>query len=100
MIMPCYEPSPRELVLQESAMQTARDWTSRWLRTLADDGRPVDGGWPGTVQEARGCVATAVGRALVERAMPALTRDELSRITRMTYDEARRLWRTSAGKPR
>jgi hypothetical protein len=93
-------PGPlREVLLEESAAQAARDWTSRWFRTLADDGRPVEGGWPGTVQEARACVAAGATRVLEQRAMPALTSDELSRLTRMTYELARRLWRTSAGQP-
>jgi hypothetical protein len=87
----------REIVLQETAAQAARDWTGRWFRTLADDGRPVEGGWPGTLREARACVAADAGRVLEGRAMPALTRDELSRVTRITYEHARRLWRTSAG---
>lgn len=91
--------SRRKLVLQETAAQAARDWTIRRFRTLADDGWPVEGGWPGTIQEARAYVAADAGRVLEQRAMPALTWDELSQLTRMTYDEARRLWRTRAGQP-
>lgn len=87
----------RDRVLRETAVDTARAWTSRWFRTLADDGRRVEGGWPGTVQEARARVAADAERALVDLAMPALTRDELSRITRVTYEEARRLWRAGVG---
>lgn len=85
----------RELVLQEAAADAARAWTSRWFRALADDGRRVEGGWPGTVKEARARVAADAGRALEGSSMAALTLEELGRLTRTTYDEARRLWRAS-----
>jgi hypothetical protein len=110
MVMLPSEPSPhrdepstgtrRELVLEETASQAARDWTSRWFHTLAADGRPIEGGWPGTVQEARACIAVDAGRVLEQRSMPALTREELGRLTQMTYEHARRLWRTTAAPPR
>lgn len=87
----------RKLMLEASAAQSARDWTRRWLHTLASDGRPIEGGWPGTLPEARACVAADAGTALRKLSMPALTREELSHLTRLTYDQARRLWRSSAG---
>ena len=86
----------RELVLQQAAAHTARVWTSGWFRTLASDGRRAVGGWPGTLQEARTRIAADAGRTLEEISMTALTRDELSRITKITYEEARRLWRAGA----
>jgi hypothetical protein len=89
----------RELVLQESAARTARVWTSGWFRSLSGEGRRVEGGWPGTVQEARARIAADAARALEDVSMPALTRDELIRLARITYEQARRLWRTSAGQP-
>jgi hypothetical protein len=87
---------PREIMLQATALGTAREWTTRWFRTLAEDGRPIEGGWPGTMHEARARVAADAANALHHSAMAALTREELGRLTRTAYDEARRLWRASA----
>ena len=87
----------RELVLRATVARTASNWTNRWFRTLADDGRRVEGGWPGTLPEARARIAADAERALGDLSMPALTQDELGRLTRMTYEEARRLWLAGVG---
>ncbi len=92
----CSAAPTRGLVLQQAAVRTARTWTSAWFRALAGDGRRVEGGWPGTVPEARARIASDAARTLEGLSMAALTRDELSRVTRMTYEEARRLWRANA----
>lgn len=88
--------SPRELMLHEAALSTARAWTTGWFRTLREDGRRVEGGWPGTIHEARGRINADASNALTTSSMPALTREELGRLTQTTYEEARRLWRASA----
>ncbi len=87
---------PRELVLQEIAVDSARAWTSRLFRALADERRRVAGGWPGIMTEARATLAGDAARVLDDRAMAALTRDELSRLTWVMYREARRLWLAAA----
>jgi hypothetical protein len=87
---------PRELALHEIALSTARQWTTGWFRTLAEDGRRVEGGWPGTIHEARGRIAADASNELLRTSKPALTREELGRLTQTTYEEARRLWRASA----
>jgi hypothetical protein len=86
----------RAVLLHEAAVAAARAWTSSWFRTLADDGRRIEGGWPGTLPEARGRVSVDAARALAGSSMTALTREELKRLTRTTYEEARRLWRALA----
>jgi hypothetical protein len=90
------EVPPRAVVLREMAVGAARSWTKRWLSTLEADGRAVEGGFPGTVSEARAVLAHFAGRALVDLGAPALAREELPELTRITYDEARRSWRGSA----
>jgi hypothetical protein len=42
--------------------------------------------------EARTRAAAEARRVLIERSMAALTHDELERLARITYDEARRSW--------
>lgn len=88
----------RDVVLEETAGQAARAWTSSLFGALAGDGRPVEGGWPGTVPEARGRIAAFAARTLEGMSLPPLTSDELSHLTRITYEEARRIWRAEAGR--
>jgi hypothetical protein len=86
---------PREHVLEEAALDAARTWTARCIEDLERDGRRIEGGWPGTLHEARGRCAQLAACTLSRLSMPALTWDELDRITQITYVEARRLWMAS-----
>ncbi len=85
----------RDHVLDEAAHDAARAWVRQWMDDLAREGRPVEGGWPGTLKEARGRCAELSTRMLARSAMVAPARDELDRITQITYAEARRLWRAA-----
>lgn len=85
----------RDLLLRETALAGARAWMNGWLRTLAEEGRPVEGGWPGTLGEARARARHDATRALAREAMTAPSRDELEDLARLINDEARRLWRAS-----
>jgi hypothetical protein len=87
----------RDTLLERASLEAARAWTTEFRAELARDGRPLEGGWPGTMPEARMRASAHASRALVERSMSALTYDELGRIARITYDEARRSWRAVAG---
>jgi len=82
----------REQLLDEIALDAAHTWTRAYRLELAREGRHAAGGWPGTMAEARARALASAVRALSERAMPAPTNDELERITRATYREARRTW--------
>lgn len=86
----------REALLASAAREAAQKWANAYREELARDGRPVEGGWPGTMPEARARGAACAGRHLVERAMSVLTYAELGRVARITYDEARRCWRSVA----
>jgi hypothetical protein len=87
--------SSREQFLDATALDAARTWTRQVVRELSGSGRAIAGGWPGTVKEARGLCGTLATRALVARSMSPLARDELGRLTRISYDEARRIWRAN-----
>gem|GEM_PF-2944622 len=88
--------SPRELVLRDLAVEVGQAWAKGWLSSLANEGRAVEGGWPGVVSDARARIRELAARALVRLAMPALDHAELARLTHITYDEARRVWRSRA----
>jgi hypothetical protein len=88
----------RENFLRETAVDAAHVWEKGWRRALASDGRRVEGGWPGTIPEARMRVGAHVGKALLERSMSALTHEEFDRVASIMYEEARRCWR-GAGSP-
>lgn len=82
-------------------MDAAHTWTNALRLELAREGRRVEGGWPGTLPEARARVTAEASRVLLERSLPGFTHDELARAARLTYDEARRSWRShSEGGPR
>jgi hypothetical protein len=84
----------RDTLLETSALRVAREWATAYRGELARDGRRVAGGWPGTLSEARMRAGAYVGRVLSKRSMRALSHDELGRVARITYDEARRAWHT------
>lgn len=84
-------------LLEQAALDAARAWTRAYCAELVREGRRVEGGWPGTIREARAHAATEGAIVLSKQSMTALTHDELDRLTRITHLEARRFW---AGKAR
>lgn len=89
----------RATLLEKAALDAARSWTATCFAALAQEGRRVDGGWPGTIREARTLVAAEATRALAGQAL--LTHEELDRLAQTTYEEARRAWlRSSRGASR
>jgi hypothetical protein len=72
-----------------------RRWFASWREDLLRQGRAIEGGWPGTLPEARALVAASVAPAFTQRRMPILTNEELIWAMRATYDEARRAWLAS-----
>jgi hypothetical protein len=79
-------------LLERAAFDAARSWAGACCAELAREGRRVEGGWPGTMPEARTRAAAEAGRSLAARSMTALTHDELNQLARITYNEARRSW--------
>jgi hypothetical protein len=94
--MPIPARGPRDVALEGAAIDAARKWTTGCFDLLAHEGRAIEGGWPGTMNEARARSADLAGRALLTLALPRMTHEEHGRVARITYDEARRLWRASS----
>lgn len=73
---------------EDAAADAGRLWADSVRTELEAEGRPVTGGWPGTMSEARAKLPGDVGRGLES--------DEVSRLTRVLYRAARDSW---LGKP-
>ena len=89
-------PAIRADVLRDIALQAARSWATECISALAAEGRPVAGGWPGTMSDARARAGALATRTLGTHAMTALDHDELRDLTHATYKEAQRCWRDRA----
>ena len=90
----------RRVLLQEAAIAAGRSWFDSWRVDLSGEGRAIEGGFPGTIREARSRVAPAVAIALSQKRLPRVTDEELGRAMRTTYDEARRVWLASPDRRR
>lgn len=86
----------REELLEQAALDAARSWTRAYCADLAREGRRVEGGWPGTIREARARAAREGAKVLSKQSMTGLTHDELDRLARITHVEARRFWAENA----
>jgi hypothetical protein len=89
--VPPPDPARREF-LDRTASSTGVNWSSSIRRVLIDEGRPVSGGFPGTMSEVRTQVATLVGLALRNARMPHLSPEEREWSARLAYAVARKDW--------
>jgi LmbE family N-acetylglucosaminyl deacetylase len=85
----------RTVVLEQAAVDAARSWVAACCAELAGQGRRVEGGWPGTIGEARARVAAEAMRVLGAPSMTQLSHLELGRLAQITYKEARHAWTRS-----
>ena len=86
---------------QPAALGTA--WAISACEELMHSGRRIEGGFPGTVPEARSRVQRELSRLLAKHGLPPLQPNELVAATSATYEQAKREWhvagRIRAGKP-
>jgi hypothetical protein len=82
----------RRALLSERPVALGAYWAKVWCEEMQREGRAIDGGWPGTLPEARARVRAVLDPELTRRKMPLLTLDELVAATRAAYEEARREW--------
>ena len=81
----------RRLIKQEpAALGTA--WAIDSCEELRQSGRSVEGGWPGTVKEARVRVQRELTRLLAARGLAPLRPEELVAATSAAYEQAKRAW--------
>lgn len=82
----------RRVILERGAVSSGASWVKLVCDRLHDQGRAVAGGWPGTMAEARACVADRLHRELSTRGLPPLGKDELDVAANATYAHAKKHW--------
>lgn len=82
----------RKALLTDLPIKIGTGWAEGWREEMIKQGRPIAGGWPGTIGEARARVAAHFERELRRRKMALLTSDELAAATRAAFGQARRDW--------
>jgi hypothetical protein len=83
-------------VLAECVRVLAAAWVASWRETLLRDRRAIEGGWPGTVGEARALVTQRLLPELAKRGLSAPAPEVLARVSHETYVTARRAWLAAA----
>jgi hypothetical protein len=88
-------PKAQPLGAPSSSLERAVDaageaWAVAWANTLHGEGRPVSGGWPGTLSEARGRVAACISKRV--GAARRIGPEELEQLARRAYAAARKAW--------
>jgi hypothetical protein len=82
----------RSALILEASLLLGSRWTRDWCEELLRTGRALEGGWPGTLPEARMRVASYLRSELTKLQMAELNADELASATRSTYEQAKREW--------
>jgi len=89
----------RRRLIEERPPALGVTWALDSCADVTGSGRRVEGGWPGTVPEARMRVLRGLTHELAARGFAPLSQSELSAATSTVYDRARREWQL-AGKAR
>jgi hypothetical protein len=89
----------RRLLIQERPPALGVSWALDSCADMTSSGRRVEGGWPGTIPEARQRVLRGLTHELQARGFAPLSPSELTAATATVYDRARREWQL-AGKAR
>lgn len=90
------EAERREEFLREQPLLIGAEWAKAVCGEALQTRGSIDGGWPGTVPEARGRIAHALGQQLTARRWPALTSSELTAAASAAYHQARRTWQVAS----
>lgn len=83
----------RSRLMRELPVSLGVRWASDALREVTLEGRKIEGGWPGTLPEARGRVRRDLTQALEAKRFAAAGEDELATATATAYASAREEWR-------
>lgn len=84
----------RQAFIGRLIAELGEGWAKRFRDELDKEGRPAEGGWPGTLGEARSCIDTSVLPALLRANMQAPTTVERIALARALYISAKTHWRS------
>jgi len=96
---PSWPPGANERVAVElvpllagPALQTAERWATRVMSRIRGDSRPICGGWPGTVSEARALITEDLLPHLTGESLVEFERAGYAQVARFLYQGAREYW--------
>lgn len=89
----------REQLLLELPVQIGSEMADAWKAEMARQNRAIEGGWPGTLGEARAQALAYFGRELLARKMPPLNSAEATSVTSLVYAKARQNWLAAVNHP-
>jgi|ERR1041384_6183451 hypothetical protein len=87
---------PRGPLLREASEAIGVTWVLDYSATLERSGRRIEGGWPGTLPEARVRVLASLPQQLSARGVAPLTPQEIVVASAITSVEAKRRWQIAA----
>jgi hypothetical protein len=90
----------RALLLLNRPAALGASWALQCLEGMRQSGRAVEGGWPGTLPEARGRIVSNLSQELRSLGLAQLDHDELVAATATAYEEAKRCWQVELKRPR
>ncbi len=82
----------RRSILREGPSAIGAAWADALCANVTSEGRPISGGWPGTIVEARARIARHLHEELARRGLPPPCREELDAATCATYACAKTQW--------
>lgn len=85
-------PDSRGRLLRETSEAEGATWAREYLETVEKSGRAIEGGWPGTLPEARARVLRSLPSALSARGFSPLNAREVAVASAMLSAAARRSW--------
>lgn len=83
---------PRSRLLRETSEAVGASWALNYLDAIQQSGRRIEGGWPGTLPEARTRMLNSLPQALSSRGLPPLSPQEIIAASSITSAEAKRRW--------
>lgn len=92
-------PESRGALLREASEAIGARWVLDYSASVQQSGRRIEGGWPGTLPEARSRVLASLPQELSSRGAPPLSPQELVVASAAASAEAKRRWRVAAKRP-
>ena len=86
----------RNRLIQDRPLALGASWALDACQDAVQSGRRLEGGWPGTVPEARMRVLQELTRELAEQGLTPLSHTELVAATAGAYERAKRDWQLAA----